>query len=103
MAELPKTYDPKTVEPKWYQRWLDEPRFRGRRQIDEAAVLDCYSAAEHHRRSHARARPEQYHPGYSRAARADAGFGSALAAGDGSRRHRHADGGREMVCAKTKE
>jgi valyl-tRNA synthetase len=28
MAELPKTYDPKTVEPKWYQRWLDADAFR---------------------------------------------------------------------------
>jgi valyl-tRNA synthetase len=28
MAELPKTYDPKTVEPKWYQRWIDNNDFR---------------------------------------------------------------------------
>jgi valyl-tRNA synthetase len=28
MAELPKTYDPKIVEPKWYQRWLDAQAFR---------------------------------------------------------------------------
>src|SRR5438552_11625845 len=28
MAELPKTYDPKIVEPKWYQRWLDADAFR---------------------------------------------------------------------------
>ena len=28
MAELPKTYDPKMVEPKWYQRWLDAEAFR---------------------------------------------------------------------------
>src|SRR5438477_3022153 len=27
MAELPKTYDPKIVEPKWYQRWLDADAF----------------------------------------------------------------------------
>jgi valyl-tRNA synthetase len=27
MAELPKTYDPKIVEPKWYQRWLDTDAF----------------------------------------------------------------------------
>src|SRR6266550_3272168 len=27
MAELPKTYDPKTVEPKWYQCWLDADAF----------------------------------------------------------------------------
>jgi valyl-tRNA synthetase len=28
MAELPKTYDPKTVEPKWYQRWIDNHDFQ---------------------------------------------------------------------------
>jgi len=27
MAELSKTYDPRTVEPKWYQRWLDNHDF----------------------------------------------------------------------------
>src|SRR5438045_2167526 len=27
MAELPKIYDPKTVEPKWYQRWIDNRDF----------------------------------------------------------------------------
>src|SRR5438034_74021 len=27
MAELPKRYDPKAVEPKWYQRWIDERDF----------------------------------------------------------------------------
>src|ERR1700758_2180466 len=27
MAELPKTYDPKTVEPKWYRRWIDHDDF----------------------------------------------------------------------------
>ncbi|MDB6146644.1 MAG: valyl-tRNA synthetase, partial [Spartobacteria bacterium] len=27
MAELPKTYDPKTVEPKWYQHWIDHRDF----------------------------------------------------------------------------
>jgi valyl-tRNA synthetase len=28
MTELPKNYDPRTVEPKWYQRWLDAGDFR---------------------------------------------------------------------------
>jgi valyl-tRNA synthetase len=28
MAELSKTYDPKTVEPKWYQRWIDNRDFQ---------------------------------------------------------------------------
>ena len=27
MAELPKRYDPKAVEPKWYQRWIDDQAF----------------------------------------------------------------------------
>jgi valyl-tRNA synthetase len=27
MAELPKTYDPKSVEPKWYARWIDHHDF----------------------------------------------------------------------------
>jgi valyl-tRNA synthetase len=27
MAELPKRYDPKTVEPKWYRRWMDNHDF----------------------------------------------------------------------------
>ena len=28
MPELPKTYDPKSVEPKWYQRWLANDGFK---------------------------------------------------------------------------
>jgi valyl-tRNA synthetase len=27
MAELPKRYDPKSVEPKWYQRWINDGDF----------------------------------------------------------------------------
>jgi valyl-tRNA synthetase len=27
MADLPKTYDPKSVEPKWYKRWIDNRDF----------------------------------------------------------------------------
>jgi valyl-tRNA synthetase len=27
MAELPKRYDPKSVEPKWYQRWIEDRDF----------------------------------------------------------------------------
>ncbi|MBA2242307.1 MAG: class I tRNA ligase family protein, partial [Chthoniobacterales bacterium] len=27
MPELPKTYDPAAVEPKWYQRWLERGYF----------------------------------------------------------------------------
>src|SRR3954467_15830981 len=27
MAELPKRYDPTAVEPKWYQRWLENRDF----------------------------------------------------------------------------
>src|SRR6266446_9196846 len=28
MAELPKRYDPKSVEPKWYARWIDDHDFQ---------------------------------------------------------------------------
>jgi len=28
MTELPKTYDPRAVEPKWYQRWLEDNDFK---------------------------------------------------------------------------
>jgi valyl-tRNA synthetase len=28
MSELPKTYDPRSVEPKWYQRWLEHGDFK---------------------------------------------------------------------------
>ena len=28
MTELPKTYDPKTVEPKWYSCWIDNQDFK---------------------------------------------------------------------------
>jgi len=28
MAELPKTYDPRSVEPKWYRRWIDHRDFQ---------------------------------------------------------------------------
>ena len=28
MAELPKTYDPKSVEPKWYARWIENHDFQ---------------------------------------------------------------------------
>ncbi|PYL23967.1 MAG: hypothetical protein DMF37_08555, partial [Verrucomicrobia bacterium] len=27
MAEHPKRYDPKAVEPKWYQHWIDDRDF----------------------------------------------------------------------------
>src|SRR5947208_15354800 len=27
MPELPKRYDPKAVEPKWYQRWISDGDF----------------------------------------------------------------------------
>src|SRR5256886_11070599 len=27
MAELPKRYDPRAVEPKWYRRWMDDRDF----------------------------------------------------------------------------
>src|ERR1700745_82694 len=37
MAEVPKTYDPKTVEPRWYQRWLDAEAFRANAKSNNPA------------------------------------------------------------------
>src|SRR2546423_3307035 len=35
MAELSKTYDPKSVEPKWYQRWIDDRDFEANPNSDK--------------------------------------------------------------------
>ena len=37
MAELPKTYDPKSVEPKWYARWIDNHDFEADAQSSKPA------------------------------------------------------------------
>ncbi|HEX8279745.1 MAG TPA: class I tRNA ligase family protein, partial [Chthoniobacterales bacterium] len=37
MSELPKTYDPTTVEPKWYQHWLERGYFRADAQSAKPA------------------------------------------------------------------
>src|SRR5436853_433874 len=39
MAELSKTYDPRTVEPKWYQRWIDNHDF----EADESSKKKPFS------------------------------------------------------------
>src|SRR3984893_12714149 len=39
MAELSKTYDPKTVEPKWYARWIDNRDF----QADASSSKPAFS------------------------------------------------------------
>src|ERR1700731_5130717 len=36
MAELPKTYDPRSVEPKWYARWIDNHDFQADAQSTKA-------------------------------------------------------------------
>ena len=74
MPELPKTYDPKSVEPKWYQRWLANRRFPGRPEIIQTAVFDRDAAAEYHRRFDPGACFERHHPGYPGPARPDAGL-----------------------------
>src|SRR2546425_12268916 len=37
MAELPKTYDPRSVEPKWYARWIDNRDFKANARSAEPA------------------------------------------------------------------
>ena len=103
MPELPKTYDPAAVEPKWYARWDEAGYFRADAHSSKPAVLDRHSAAEHHRRSDAGPCSQQHDPGHSGAPRADAGLRSALAAGNGSRRGRNADRGRKVAAQDGEE
>src|SRR5437016_3744054 len=37
MAELPKTYDPKSVEPKWYARWIENHDFEANPRSSKSA------------------------------------------------------------------
>src|SRR5438477_4422143 len=37
MPELPKTYDPRTVEPKWYARWIDNRDFEANPKLSKPA------------------------------------------------------------------
>ena len=37
MAELPKTYDPKSVEPKWYARWMEHRDFEANARSSKPA------------------------------------------------------------------
>jgi len=37
MAELPKTYDPKSVEPKWYARWIENRDFEANSRSSKPA------------------------------------------------------------------
>jgi valyl-tRNA synthetase len=37
MAELPKTYDPKSVEPKWYARWIENHDFEANSRSSKPA------------------------------------------------------------------
>ena len=44
--ELSKTYDPKAVEEKVYQEWIDGGYFHAEVDEDEKTVYCCHSAAE---------------------------------------------------------
>src|SRR3954451_20977304 len=77
-----------------------QSRLRGGREFEEEAVFDRDAAAEHHRRSYAWPRFEQFDPGHSREARADAGIRSAVASGNGPRWHWNADRGRTLAQEK---
>ena len=102
MAELPKTYDPGTVEPKWYARWEEAGMFPRGREFAQAGIFDRDSAAERHRHPDPWACPQQHDPGHSRAPRPDAGLRGALAAGHRSCRRRHPDAQSRNTCAKQK-
>ena len=106
MSEIPKTYEPASIEEKWYAHWLADGCFTA----DPARVSEkrpAYSIVIPPPNVtgvlHARARAEQHHPGHPRPPRAHARQGSALAARHRSRRHRHAERGGEDAAAKQGE
>ena len=103
MSEIPKAYEPQSVESKWYRFWLDQECFVADPAFEQAALLDRHSAAECDRRADDGPCAEQHHSGYPGAQGADGRQGGALAARHRSRRHRHADGRREGCCKKERE
>ena len=93
MSELPKTFDPASIEARWYAHWESRGLFRpdaARRD----AVDDRHAAAQRHRLAPHRPCARQHAAGHPDPPRAAAGQGRALGGRHRPCRHRHPDGGR---------
>ena len=103
MAEISKAYEPAGGRGEMVCALAGRGLISRPTPLHRNRRIHRHSAAERHRRAHPGARPEQHDPGHPRPARAHAGQGSALAAGNGSCRHRHANRGGKTVCARTEK
>ena len=61
--ELAKTYDPKGLEDRLYQKWMDKNYFHA--EVDEETFYHRYPAAEYHGTAAYGTCAGQYHAGYS--------------------------------------
>ncbi len=64
MKELAKTYDPKGIEDRLYQKWLDNKYFHAEVRQKQETVYHCYAAAKYHRSAAYGTCPGQHHAGY---------------------------------------
>ena len=46
MKELAKTYDPKGIEDRLYQKWEDNKYFHAEVDRSKKPIYDCYAAAK---------------------------------------------------------
>ena len=63
--ELAKTYDPKGLEDRLYQKWLDKGYFHATVNPNKKSVYHYDAAAERNRTASHGPRTRQYHAGYS--------------------------------------
>ena len=47
--ELAKTYDPKGIEERLYQKWMDNGYFHAKVNPDKKTIYHCYAAAKRNR------------------------------------------------------
>ena len=103
MADLPKTYEPKDIEPRWYAEWTARGYFHADAAAPKApfAIVipppNVTGLAAHG----ARARHDDR--GHLHPLAAHGGLQRPLAAGHRPRRHRDADGGRARAREKEKK
>ena len=100
--EIPKQYDPKDAQDRWYPFWFKNGYFHADPSQRQAAVLHRDPAAERHRGLAPGARAQQHASGRPDSMAADARVRLPLDARHRPRRDRHA-GGRRAPAARGRE
>ena len=62
--ELAKTYDPKGLEDRIYQKWLDNKYFHAEVNRRQKTIYHCYAAAKCYRTASHGTRIRRNHAGY---------------------------------------